>query len=225
MSQYLKLAASNCERSHSTDRARLTLSAPTFAAPNRGVSKFASSRRRRQTAGFTLIEVLVSVLILLVGLLGVVGMQMLSLQANQGAYFRSQAVYIASEILDAMRANPSAAGTYVGVYPDDGAGVSNVPADQSCDDSDGCTPDEAALQDLREWNVHFFDVFGVGANVFRPSLPNGRAEITVSAGATPEYTVVVNWTEREFDDTDASDGSTTRSRVQQFVNLSSVITE
>ncbi|MEL7045020.1 MAG: type IV pilus modification protein PilV, partial [Pseudomonadota bacterium] len=84
--------------------------------------KLPSNRRQRfcrpgRAAGFTLIEVMVSVLILLVGLLGVVGMQMLSLQANQGAYFRSQAVYIGSEILDAIRANPRAAANYVGVYP------------------------------------------------------------------------------------------------------------
>ncbi len=171
--------------------------------------------------GFTLIEVMVSVLVLLVGILGVVGMQMLSLQANQGAYFRSQAIFAAAEILDAMRANPTAAANYVGVYPDDGAGTSSVPADQNCDDVDGCTPQEAALQDLREWNVHFVDVFGVGAANFRPSIPNGRAQITANGD---EYTVQVNWTERQFDDDDATDGSTTRSRVQQVVNLRSVLT-
>lgn len=177
--------------------------------------------RAKHAAGFTLIEVMVSVLILLVGMLGVVGMQMLSLQANQGAYFRSQAIYIASEILDSMRANPTAAASYVGVYPDDGAGTATVPADQSCDDADGCTPAQAALQDLREWNIHFFDVLAVGDANFRPSIPNGRAVITADGN---EYTVQVNWTERQFDDTDATDGSDTRSRVQQFVNLTSVVT-
>ena len=181
----------------------------------------ASFAPRRASRGFTLIEVLVSMLILLVGLLGVVGMQMLSLQANQGAYFRSQAVYIASEILDAMRANPTAAANYVGVYPDDGAGTSPVPSDQNCDVSIGCTPDQAARQDLREWSVHFFDVYGVGTAAFRPSIPNGRAVITANGN---EYTVQVNWTERLFDDTDATDGSATRSRVQQYVNLTAVIT-
>ena len=177
--------------------------------------------RRRNQGGFTLIEVLVAVLVLLVGMLGVVGMQMLSFQANQGAYFRSQAVYIASEILDAMRANPTAAASYVGVYPDDGAGTSTVPSDQSCGDADGCTPAQAALQDLREWNVHFFDVLGVGAANFRPSIPNGRAVITANGD---QYTVQVNWTERQFDNTDATDGSDTRSRVTQFVNLTSTVT-
>ncbi|MDA8961819.1 type IV pilus modification protein PilV [Congregibacter sp.] len=178
-------------------------------------------RSRGQQSGFTLIEVMVSVLILLVGLLGVVGMQMLSLQTNQGAYFRSQAVYIGSEILDAMRANPTAAANYVGVYPDDGAGTSTIPGDQTCDDVDGCTPQQAALQDLREWNVHFFDVFGVGAGNFRPSIPNGRAVITANGN---DYTVQVNWTERQFDNTDNTDGSDTRSRVRQVVNLTATLT-
>ena len=77
----------------------------TATTPTGGRPRFGRGAgfRGRSQGGFTLIEVLVAVLVLLVGMLGVVGMQMLSFQANQGAYFRSQAVYIASEILDAMR--------------------------------------------------------------------------------------------------------------------------
>lgn len=191
------------------------------ASKRRSKSKPTVFRAGLQQGGFTLIEVMVSVLILLVGLLGVVGMQMLSLQANQGAYFRSQAIYIGAEILDAMRSNPTAAADYEGVYPVDGANNSTIPADQSCDDTDGCTPQEAALQDLRQWNVHFFDVFGLGAGNFRPSIPNGRAEITSTGN---DYTVQVNWTERQFDNTDSTDGSDTRSRIQQAVTLTATLT-
>jgi type IV pilus assembly protein PilV len=181
-----------------------------------------TQRRISRQGGFTLIEVMVSVLILLVGMLGVVGMQMLSLQANQGAYFRSQAVYIGSEILDSMRANPTVAANYVGVYPEDAGGTGTVPADQNCDDADGCTPDEAALQDLREWNTHFADVVGVGAANFRPSIPDGSAVIIDDGGN--QYTVRVLWTERQFDNTDATDGSDTRSALQQAVELTAVLT-
>jgi len=164
-------------------------------------------------AGFTLIEVVISVLILLVGLLGVVGMQMLSFQTNQGAYFRSQATYVASEILDAMRANPTALASYDGTYPDDG-----VPADQGCDGAAGCTPAQAADQDIREWSAHFTDVAGVGAAAFRPTLPNGR--VTITTGAAPEVTVQVIWTERQFDDTS---GTAVRERVDQQVLLTATI--
>lgn len=179
---------------------------------------------KRVAPGFTLIEVLVSVLILLVGLLGVVGMQMLSLQANQGAYFRSQAVYIAAEILDAMRANPTAADQYLGTYPVDGGGANTVPADPGCQgDATGCTPAQAAQHDLHFWARHFDDVDDDVGATYKPSIPNGRAVIAAT-GNPSEFSVQVNWTERQFDNTDTTDGSLTRSNVQQIVNLTAVIT-
>lgn len=194
----------------------------TLSARNASLIQVAGSPSwKRGQGGFTLIEVLVSVLVLLVGLLGVVGMQMLSLQENRGAYFRSQATHIGAEILDAIRANPNAAPFYPGVYPENGAGNNTVPPDQTCDDATGCTPSETALQDLREWSVHFVDVYNVGATRFRPSIPNGSATITRAGDI---YTVQVNWTQRQFDDNDDTDGSGTRSQVQQNVTLSTVIT-
>ncbi|MEM1190600.1 MAG: type IV pilus modification protein PilV [Pseudomonadota bacterium] len=194
-------------------------------ARSRGGIHQVSKRRQRfvrpgRAAGFTLIEVMVSVLILLVGLLGVVGMQMLSLQANQGAYFRSQAIYIGSEILDAIRANPQAAADYEGNYPAD------IPADPGCQGVDGCTPAMAAQQDLHFWGRHFMDAGNLVADnggTYRSAIPDGRAVITRTA-ATNEVSVRVTWTERQFDNTDAADGSATRSAVEQAVDLTSVIT-
>ncbi|GEM_PF-464124 len=174
-------------------------------------------------SGFTLIEVLISVLVLLVGTLGVVGMQMLSLQSNQGAYYRSQAVYIASEILDAMRANPTGAASYVGTYPEDTpGGTVTVPADPSCQETlTGCTPQQAAAQDLHFWSRHFMDVEGLVGDTYRPSIPNGRTIISADGN---EYTVQVFWTERVFDNTVAADGSNTRSLLEQAVTLTTVLT-
>lgn len=153
---------------------------------------------RQRQGGFNLIEVLISVLVLLVGTLGVVGMQMLSLQANQGAYHRSQAVYIAAEILDAMRANPLGAAEYVNVY--DAAGAT-IPADPGCQGSLGCTPAQAAAQDLHFWGRHFADVGELAGETYRPAIPGGRAEIR-SPGAG-EYEVEITWTERRFDNSGA----------------------
>jgi type IV pilus assembly protein PilV len=56
-------------------------------------------------AGFSLLEVLVGLLILAIGLLGLAGMQMISLRQNNDAYLRSQATLMAYDILDRMRAN------------------------------------------------------------------------------------------------------------------------
>lgn len=62
-----------------------------------------------RTRGFTLIETLVALLVLSIGLLGVAALQLSSLRANQGAAMRSQATFLAYDILDRMRSNRLAA--------------------------------------------------------------------------------------------------------------------
>jgi type IV pilus assembly protein PilV len=59
----------------------------------------------RTNRGLSLIEVLVALLVLSVGLLGLTALQTFTLQANQGAYHRTQAVNTAYEIADFMRTN------------------------------------------------------------------------------------------------------------------------
>ena len=61
---------------------------------------------RRRQKGFSLIEVLVSVVIMSVGILGVAGLQVLSLQQNRNSLLRGEALQLGNDILDRMRANP-----------------------------------------------------------------------------------------------------------------------
>lgn len=55
--------------------------------------------------GFTLIETMVTVLILSVGLLGFAGLLTKSIVANRQAFYRSQATFLAHDIAERMRAN------------------------------------------------------------------------------------------------------------------------
>lgn len=55
--------------------------------------------------GVTMIEVLVSVIVLSIGLLGLAGLQSAGLTHNQSASFRSTATMMTYSILDSMRAN------------------------------------------------------------------------------------------------------------------------
>ena len=73
---------------------RLRRRAPAFAAHARGVG---------------LIEVLIAVLILAIGLLGVAALQATALRNSQSSLQRSQGVVHLYSILDAMRANATAA--------------------------------------------------------------------------------------------------------------------
>ena len=59
--------------------------------------------------GVSLIEVLISVLVMGIGMLGIAAMQATALRNNQSALERSQAVVQSYTILDAMRANAAAA--------------------------------------------------------------------------------------------------------------------
>ncbi|HKU15853.1 MAG TPA: type IV pilus modification protein PilV [Steroidobacteraceae bacterium] len=55
--------------------------------------------------GMTLVEVLVTLVIMSVGLLGVAALQLTSLRNNYDAYVRSQASMLAADLFDRMRAN------------------------------------------------------------------------------------------------------------------------
>jgi len=64
---------------------------------------------RTRQSGFSLVEMLVATLVLSLGLLGIAGMQTLSLRNNNNAYLRTQANLLAYDIVDSMRANRDAA--------------------------------------------------------------------------------------------------------------------
>jgi type IV pilus assembly protein PilV len=81
-----------------------------------------SQRPSLATAGFSLIEVLVSIIVLSFGLLGVVGMQAAALQANKESRYQSIAVGLIRELAETIRANkaegvkPAAANPYLGSF-------------------------------------------------------------------------------------------------------------
>ncbi len=64
---------------------------------------------RRTSGGFTLVEVLVTLVILSVGLLGIAALHTASLRNNLDSALRSQASALAADIADRMRANRNAA--------------------------------------------------------------------------------------------------------------------
>lgn len=65
-------------------------------------------RRRRaalQARGFTLIEILVAIVVLSFGMLGLVGVQAFSMQANRESRLQSTAASLSRELADMMRGN------------------------------------------------------------------------------------------------------------------------
>lgn len=140
--------------------------------------------------GFSLIEVLITVLLLAIGFLVAAKMQITSLSSSQSAQMQTNAMQISAEMMDKMRNNP--VGVADGLY--DGITTSSV-APVTCPNS-GCTPAQLASKDIFEWSAHFIDLRGIGAG-FQPSLPgadiNQPASASISQPVDGVYTIRVDW--------------------------------
>ena len=126
--------------------------------------------RRRGGAGFSLIEVLVAVLVVAVGVLGVAGLQLVTLRVSTGSVMRTQANQLAYNIIDRMRANPAANYT-IGMGDDAPAIVRDCEALT-------CNPTQMVAFDTSGW---LNDV---------AALPSGDASIAVAGGIV---TVTLQW--------------------------------
>ena len=60
-------------------------------------------------SGFTLLEVMIAVLVLSIGLLGLAGLMASSMRNSHSAYQRTQATWLAYDLIDRMRVNRNAA--------------------------------------------------------------------------------------------------------------------
>ena len=107
---------------------------------------------KQQQVGMTLVEVLITVLILAVGLLGLSGLQSSSIKAGMDVSQRSQAMWLANSIVDRMRANPQAMTSYTSLNTaaDCGAPV-NCSDHGSNVNGSACTPAQMASFDM--WEV------------------------------------------------------------------------
>ncbi len=121
-----------------------------------------SPRGFSTAGGFTLIEVLVSALIMGIGLLGLVSLQTRALQYNQQAYLYSQAAFLAQDIAERMRANKNVADNYTIDFEDSVSGVTTT----TCLNGD-CDENTLANWDLKLWKANL-----------ATSLPQGDGSIT-----------------------------------------------
>lgn len=127
---------------------------------------------RNVQMGVSLIEVLVTMVILAIGLLGVAGMQVMSVKNTQVAAQRSIATQQAYDIVERMRAN--LAGVVAGDY--DNLGMV-TPADPAC--GGACSPALQAVADHRAWNLENARVLTAGSgSVVRN--PTGGFDVTLS---------------------------------------------
>ena len=74
--------------------------------------QFRMQRAMRRQDGFTLLEVLIAILVLLLGLLGMAGVQVRTTQAEFETYQRTQALVLLQDMVDRLQANRLRAACY-----------------------------------------------------------------------------------------------------------------
>lgn len=148
-----------------------SLARPALRAPARPVPVRPAQR------GATMVEALVSVLVLSFGVLGAVGMQTASIQANREARNQSLALRYARDMAEMIHANPQGAAVAGAGYLSINRFHGTAPAyNPGCADAGGCTPTDLAADDVARWQSIIADpaaggLPGVVATVCRDSAP------------------------------------------------------
>jgi type IV pilus assembly protein PilV len=133
----------------------------------------------RRQGGFSLVEALVALVVLSVGMLGIAALYVESLRSGRTALLRTQAVTLAADMADRIRANRSGGIAYEAIVTSANTNAACAPLGA------GCTPAALASHDKAVW---------LGAIEF--ALPGGTGTIDFDGTTTPAtYTITISWTE------------------------------
>ncbi len=168
--------------------------------------------------GFTLIEVLISIVILSIGLLGLAALQTKNLQYIQTANVRTQATFLAADLVDQINTNKTAA--MAGQY-----NVTAMPTGTAGCTGTACLPSAMARSNLINWYQRINQ--RIGTNVVDLGLAPSVATISCSGGvscpAGSLYTIRIFWVQRvslEDDQAngtdDPTDGFETKTYITEF---------
>lgn len=159
---------------------------------------------RQNEQGFALLEALLALFILTIGILGVAGLQIQSMQSGSVAMQRLTVTMKTRELIERMMANPglttvtrtdSAATNSVistSVTAEDVANYVAAGAGQynSCDVATvECTPLQMAQQDIFTWRADLMTILPAATGANAPTF-------TVQASPNRDVTVTVTWNDR-----------------------------
>lgn len=149
---------------------------------------------QRRQRGFTLVEVLVTLVIFAFGMLGVAGLQMVSLSNMDSAQFRSTASLKAAEMAERIRANGGT--SYSGVIGTDNK-CRTAHYNNRYASPEKCTPAQLAADDVWDWNQELAHRLpsGSGAVCIDSTPEDGVPGSPACDGTGSAMAIKVWWTE------------------------------
>ena len=134
-------------------------------------------------------EVLVAMIVLGISVLAFAGMQTRALQSTGTSYQRSQAMQLASELVERMRANNTAMTTYrnASLY-----GPANIPSGVPSSWAGSCTQSSVANDGCTTVQMATYDIHEVGYMAAQ-LLPNGQVSVSSCPATVGLDCVFVAW--------------------------------
>ncbi len=163
----------------------------------------------KKQRGESLVEVMVAVLVLSVGLLGLAGLQAAGIRQNSSSYMRTQAVFLADQILDRVRANPGTAYSSV---------TAAFPSTVTDCQTNQCTPSQMSSYDIASWKCAFGTDYQSNQTTctilgITQVLPNGQGSLGLVIGTTDIYQVSITWQDNTMTSTTTAPVFTVTSKI------------
>jgi type IV pilus assembly protein PilV len=143
------------------------------------VTPYGVRSKKSVQSGFSLIEVMIAALILSVGILGLAGLQLISMKGTQESYMKQQAMSVIQSITERMRSNIKGVTDSSYNHVNSATYCASPPATTCNASGSNCNPATIALNDK----------YNVICNDMKNSLVNGV--ISIACGLTPPPTVPV----------------------------------
>ena len=140
------------------------------------IKKFSVSHTQK---GFSLLESMIAIIVMVLGILGVLGAQMKTLTDTQSSVRRAQAIRLIGDLGERLQNNPDALGN-LSTY------TTNPTSSNDCS-SAVCTPSELATYDIKQWRTNV-------AN----TLPSSNVNIFLPQNSTNQLGVVIAWSENKY---------------------------
>jgi type IV pilus assembly protein PilV len=154
----------------------------------------------RNDSGFAMLEALISLLIIMMGVLGIAGMQMVAINNTENARYQSIATILASSMAAEMQANTAYWATPPTTVTVNGATVSGVPAFAGTCLNSACTAPQMAYYDLQNWGTAMAGVANADGVVNKGmALPSGTGTVQCSIVSVPAVcSLTLTWSEKNI---------------------------
>ena len=149
----------------------------------------------KSECGFSLIEILVTLIIVTLGLLSSATLQALSKRGIYDAAQRTTAAHLAEDLLERMRGNPGALASYVPGATLGGGTLGATPGVDCGNATVTCTAAEMAAFDLWQWEQQLDGAFELDGSRATGGLVSPVACIQGPGflGGNGEYTIAIAW--------------------------------